>query len=60
MFYQTQTARRPQKEPKMPFLSLVTLTFDLDIQTYPRKGPNSSSLWIWRKSVQRFPRYFIH
>jgi len=23
-----QTARRPPKRPKMPFLSLVTLTFD--------------------------------
>jgi len=46
----------------MPFLSLVTLTFDLylDLQTRPSEGPNTSSVWIWRKSVQRFPRYFIH
>jgi len=29
MFYQTQTARRPPKGRKMPFLSLVTLTFKL-------------------------------
>jgi len=36
------------------------LTFDLDIQTHPSEGPNTSSLWIWRKCVQRFPRYFIH
>jgi len=36
------------------------LTFDLDLQTRPIDGPNTSSLWIWRKSVQRFPRYFIH
>jgi len=42
------------------FLSLVTLTFDLDIQTRPSEGPNTSSLWIWRKSVQRFPRYLRH
>jgi len=42
------------------FLSLVTLTFVLDIQTRPSDGPNTSSLWIWHKSVQRFPRYFIH
>jgi len=27
------------------FLSLVTLTFDLDIQT-PSEGPNTSSLWL--------------
>jgi len=36
------------------------LTFDLDIQTRPIEGLNMSSLWIWRKSDQRFPRYFIH
>jgi len=41
-------------------LSMVTLTFDLDIQTRPSEGPNTSSLWIWRKSVQHFRRYFIH
>jgi len=35
-------------------LSLVTSTFDLDIQTCPSKEANMSSLWIWRKSVQRF------
>jgi len=34
-----------------PVLSLVTLTFDLDIQTRPSKGPNVSSLYIWHKSV---------
>jgi len=57
MFYQTQTARRP---PKMPFLSLLTLTFDLGLQTRLSKGLNTSLVWIWRKSVQRFPGYFIH
>jgi len=31
------------------FLSLVTLTFDLDIQTRLNEGPNTSSLWIWCK-----------
>jgi len=25
------------------------LTFDLDIQTHPREGPNTSSLQVWRK-----------
>jgi len=45
-----------RKGRKMPFLSLVTLTFDLDIQTRPSEGPNtnSSSLQIWCKSVQQF------
>jgi len=38
------------------FLTLVTLTFDLDIRNRcSREGPHTSSLWIWRKSVQRFP-----
>ena len=60
MFHQTQTARRPAKGPKMPFLSLVTvtLTYDLGIQTCPSKWPNTSSLWICPKSVQRFPEIF--
>ena len=44
----------------MPFLSLVTLTFDLDIQTPTSEGPSMFPLCIWRKSVQRFPMYFIH
>jgi len=42
------------------FLFLVTLTFDLDIQTRPSEGPNTSFVRIWRKSVQPFPRYLIH
>jgi len=42
------------------FLSLVTLTFDLRIQTPSSEGPNTYSLWIWCKSVQRFPRYLRH
>jgi len=39
----------------MPFLSMVTLTFDLDIQTRPSQRPDTSSLRVWRKSVQRSP-----
>jgi len=31
------------------------LTFDLDIQTRSSEGPDTSSVWIWRKSVQQFP-----
>jgi len=42
------------------FLSLVTLTCDLNIQTRPSEGLNASSLWIWHESVQRFPRYLSH
>jgi len=58
MFYQTHTARRPPKGPRMSFLSRVTLTSDLwfsNLRTRPSEGPNTSSVWIWRKSVQRFP-----
>jgi len=36
------------------------LTFDLDLQTRLSEGPNTSSMCIWRKSVQRFPKYFIY
>ena len=44
------------------FLSLVTgdFTFDPDIQTHPSQGPNMYFLWIWRKSVQRFPIWFTN
>jgi len=28
----------------MPFLSVVTLTFDLELQARPSEGPNTSSL----------------
>jgi len=38
-------------------LDLWPLTFDLDIQTRPSEASNMCSLWTWRKSVQRFPRY---
>jgi len=57
MFYQTQTARKTPSANTVynvlsmrmtqhffVFLSLVTLTFDLDIQTRPSEGPNTSSL----------------
>ena len=53
----TQAAERTER---CRFLSVVTLTFDLDIHTRPSEGPSTSSVWIWHKSVQRFPRYFIH
>ena len=39
---------------------------DHDLQTRPSEEPNRSSVWICRKSVQRFPRYlpktpfFVH
>jgi len=32
----------------------------LDIQARSSQGPSTSSLWIWRKSVQLFARYLIH
>jgi len=51
---------REWREYTARFLSLVTLTLDLDIQTRPSEGTNTSSLWIWYKSIQRFPRYLIH
>ena len=51
-----------RKGRKIPFLSIVTLTFDLDLQTRPSEDqirlPPCESVWC--KSVQRFPRYFIH
>jgi len=31
---------------------------DLDLQTHPSEGPKTSSVWIWRKSVQGFPEIF--
>ena len=53
----TQAAERAENV----VLSLVTLTFDLDIQTLPSEGTiNTPSMWICRKYVQRLPRYFIH
>jgi len=42
-----------RKGCKMAFLFLVTLIFDPDLQTHPRDEPNTSSTWIWRKSIQR-------
>jgi len=45
-----------------PVLSLVTLTFDVWAwhSNSSEMGPNTSSVWIWRKSVQRFPTYLRH
>ena len=56
MFHQTQTARRPPKGWKMPFF----VPGDLDLQTPQSEGPKTSSVWIQRKFVQRFQRYFVH
>jgi len=50
----TQAAERAEK---ISFLSLVILTFDL--QTRLSEGPKTSSVWIWLKSIQRFPQ-IIH
>ena len=54
-----QPAGRGWWESTARFLSLWprSLTFDLGIQTLPSERSNTSSLWIWRKSVQRFQRY---
>jgi len=52
----TQTTETPKN---VIFLFLVTLTFDLDLQTHPSEGPNTSSVWIWHKSFQWFRRYFV-
>jgi len=49
-----QAAKRTEK---CCFLSPATLSFDPDLQTRPSEGPNTSYVWICRKSVQRFPRY---
>jgi len=50
----------PLKGPKNAVFVLVNLTSDFDHQTRPSKGPNTSFLWIWRISLQRFSGYFIH
>jgi len=42
------------------YLILSYLACDSDIQTHPSERPNTSSMWLWRKSAQWFPRYFIH
>jgi len=39
---------------------LLDQALDLDIQTRPSEGQNTSSLWIWCKSVQQFLRYLMH
>jgi len=33
---------------------------DHDIQSHASEGPNTSSLWIWRKSIQWLLRCFIY
>jgi len=52
-----------RKGRQMPFVCRWwpwPLTFDLDLQTRLREWPNTCSMWIWRKSVQRLRRHFIH
>jgi len=51
-----RTLPRGDRSTKRVF-SLLTLTFDLE--THLSEGPNTSSLWIWRKSVEQLPRYLI-
>ena len=57
--YRAQAAEGAEK---CRLLSLVTLT--LDLWPWPsnssERGTNTSFAWIWHKSVQLFPRYFIH
>ena len=53
-----QAAERAQNAVLCPWWPWP-LTFNFDLQTRPSEGPNTSSVWIWRKSVQRFLRYFI-
>jgi len=54
MFYQTNRTQAAQRAEKCRFCPwwpwLLTLTFKL-VRVF---------MWIWRKSVQRFPRYFIY
>ena len=55
--------RQAAKRAENAFLLVILtfeLTFDLDVQTCPSEGPNTSCVWTWRKCVQRFSRYFMH
>jgi len=50
-----------QKSRQMPFFCPwwpLPLTFKL--VRNPNEGPNTSSVWICRKSIQQLPGYFIH
>ena len=76
MFYQTYTACKSPKSPptaaewrhlqraQRAFCPYPwwpwPLTFDLDIQTRPSEKPNTTSVRIWRKSVQQFATYLKH
>jgi len=67
MFTKHQPHAGHRNGRKMTFLSLVTLIVDLwpltltfKVQTRQSERANTSSVWICRKSVQRFPGYFIH
>jgi len=55
----TQAAERAEKCRFCPWWPWP-LTVHIDLQTHPSEGPNTSSMWIWCKSVQRFLSCFIH
>jgi len=57
MFYQTNRTQAAERAEKFLFFPG---DLDLDLQTRPSKGPNTSSVWTGRKSVQWFPWYFIY
>ena len=44
MFYQTNRTQATERAEKCRILSLMTLTFDLDLQTRPSERPNMSSM----------------
>jgi len=44
MFYKHESYAGRRKAENFRFLSMVTLTFDLDLQIHPSEGPNASSL----------------
>jgi len=50
------TAWRPPKEAKNAVFFCPS-DLDFGLQTRPSSVPKTSSVWIWHKSVQRFPRY---
>jgi len=58
MFYQTNRMQAAESAEKMLFLSLVTLTFDL--QTRPSEGPTRLLCEFSTNPFSGSPRYFIH
>jgi len=43
VFHQTNRTQTAERAEKIRVLSLVTLTIDLDLQTRPNEGSNTSS-----------------